>query len=162
MDICNAVLLELLRQKKVEINNPLDLMRYIRRAIDNQVRDEFKLLTRARRDIRRNEAIPAEQRNLEIESSSPSHVMIRNEIFERVIRHLGEGGKELVHLVMNEHSWEEIGERIGMSADAARMRWTRAVKAIRGQMTESEFGGNILSMLSCSFCNGTWTWNRKS
>lgn len=139
MDICNAVLLELLRQKRVEIRNPLDLMRYIRRAIDNQVRDEFRLLTRDRRDIRRNEPFPVENQNLQNETSSPSHVMIRNEIFERLIRHLGDDGEKLVRLVMNEHSWEEIGARIGMSADAARMRWTRAIKTIRRQMT-SESG----------------------
>ena len=96
MDICNAVLLDLVKQKRIEIKNPLDLMKYIRRAIDNQVRDEFKRLTRARRDVRRNEAFPVENHRLENENSSPSHIMIRNEIFERLIRQLGKDGKQLV------------------------------------------------------------------
>jgi len=140
MDICNAVLLDLLRQKTIEIRNASDLMRYIRRAIDNQVRDEFKLLTRGRRDIRRNDPYPVEKQNLQNEDSSPSHIMIRNEIFERMIRHLGDEGGQFVNLVMKEHSWEEIGQRLSMTASAARMRWNRALKTIRAQMvSESEF-----------------------
>ena len=141
MDICNAVLLDLVRQERFEIKNPLDLMKYIRRAIDNQVRDEFKRLTRDRRDVRRNEAFPVENHRLENNKSSPSHIMIRNEIFERVVRQLGHDGEQLVALVLKEYSWEEIGRKLNMSADAARMRWNRAVKSVRTQMTsESEFG----------------------
>ena len=60
--------------------------------------------------------------------------MIRNEIFERLIRHLGSEGEQLVKLVLKEYSWDEIGKRLGMTPDAARMKWNRAVKNIRGQM----------------------------
>ena len=134
MDICNAVLLDLVKQVKIRINNPKDLMKYIRRAIDNQVRDEFKMLTRQRRDIRRNEMQPVEQHNLHMDRSSPSQIMIRNEIFERIIRHLGPGGDELLSLVMQEFSWEEIGRRMRSKPDTVRMRWKRAVKAIQLQM----------------------------
>ncbi len=139
MDICNAVLLDLVRQSSFKINDPRDLMRYIRRAIDNQVRDEFKLLTRQRRDIRRTEKLPVENHNLHQEKSSPSQIMIRNEIFDRISRQLGDEGELLLQLVLQEFTWEEIGKKLSTRSDTVRMRWNRAVKAVQLQMlTENE------------------------
>ncbi len=134
----NAVLLDLIRQEKIQINSPADLMKYIRRAINNEVRDEFKLLTRKRRDIRRNENVPADEQNLYLNRSSPSQIMIRNEIFDRIIRCLGVGGNELLRLVLEGHSWEAIGKTMRCKPDAIRMRWNRAVKTIQLQMLEGD------------------------
>lgn len=134
MDICNAVLLELIRQSDFPINSPEDLMKYIRRAIDNQVRDEFRLLTRQRRDVRRREGLPVENFQLSLQNSSPSQVMIRNEIFDRIIRFLGHGGEQLLNMVLQEFSWQEIGRELNANPDALRMRWQRAVKTIQLQM----------------------------
>ena len=141
MDICNAVLMDLVKQTKFEIQNPMDLMKYVRRAIDNQVKDEFKALTRARRDIRRNENQPVENHVLLNNQTSPSHAMVRNEIFERVIRQLGNNGEQILRLVLQEHSWEEIGKRVNTSPDAVRMKWNRSVKSVRSHMFGESEGG---------------------
>ena len=134
MDICNSVLLDLVKQDNFQIKNPGDLMKYIRRAIDNQVRDEFRLLTRKCRDIRRTESLPDQNRQLQNAQSSPSQIMIRNEIFEKIVRYLGPGGGELLDLVLKEFTWEEIGKAVRAKPDTVRMRWNRAVKAVQLQM----------------------------
>lgn len=140
MDICNAVLMDLVKQTNFKIQNPMDLMKYVRRAIDNQVKDEFKSLTRARRDIRRNENLPVENHALHNNQTSPSQIMVRNEIFERVIRQLGNDGEQILQLVMQEHSWEEIGKRINTSADAVRMKWNRSLKSVRSHLFSESKG----------------------
>ena len=59
--------------------------------------------------------------------------MIRNEIFERIIRYLGPGGETLLRMVMQEFSWEEIGKALKAKPDTVRMRWNRATRAIQLQ-----------------------------
>ena len=141
MDICNSVLMELVRQQNFEINDPKDLIKYIRAAIDNQVRDEYKMLTRARRDIRRNENAPVEEHRILNENTSPSQIMVRNEIFERLVRQLGPDGEIILRLVKEEHSWDSIAKQVRSTADAVRMRWKRATKIVQAQIfSESECG----------------------
>ncbi|MFK7766273.1 MAG: RNA polymerase sigma factor [Mariniblastus sp.] len=141
MDICNAVLMDLIKQKSFSIQNPMDLMKYVRRAIDNQVKDEFKSLTRARRDIRRNENQPVENHVLQNNQTSPSQIMVRNEIFERMIRQLGNNGEQILNLVLQEHTWEEIGKRVNTSPDAIRMKWNRSLKTVRSHLFSESKGG---------------------
>ena len=66
--------------------------------------------------------------------------MVRNEIFERVIRQLGNDGEQILRLVMQEHSWEEIGKRINTSADAVRMKWNRSLKSVRSHLFSESKG----------------------
>ena len=58
MDICNAVLLELVRKSDFEIRSPAHLLQYVRRAIDNQVRDELKMLMRDKRSFKPTLKLP--------------------------------------------------------------------------------------------------------
>lgn len=131
MDICNAVLLDLVRKREIQIRNPGDLVRYVGRAIDNQVLDLLKTLTRGRRDIRRLAGSPVEDHNVEEELNSPSSFLMRDEILDSFCDELGKDGRRMVALYLANCSWKEIGEKLEISADTARMRWTRAVKSLR-------------------------------
>ena len=131
MDICNAVLLELVRKGEIQIRNPGDLVRYVGRAIDNQVLDLLKTLTRSRRDIRRVAGSPVEEHNVSEELASPSTFMMRDEILDSFCEELGENGRRMMALYLANCGWKEIGEKLKIAPDTARMRWTRAVQALR-------------------------------
>lgn len=131
MDICNAVLLELVRKEEIKIRNPGDLIRYVGRAIDNQVLDLLKTLTRSRRDIRRVAGSPVEDHNVSNQDSTPSAMLMRDEVLDRFRSELGPDGHKMLSLYLANCGWKEIGERLGIGPDAARMRWNRAVDALR-------------------------------
>ncbi|MFK7821797.1 MAG: RNA polymerase sigma factor [Planctomycetaceae bacterium] len=140
MDICNAVLLDLVRKEGINIRNPNDLVRYVSRAIDHQVLDLLKSLTRNRRDIRRNAGGPVEDHNVTNEDSTPSVVMMRDEVLNAFREELGDNGQQILSLYLANCGWKEIGERLNMAPDAARMRWSRAVQSLRDRYGEIELG----------------------
>ena len=140
MDICNAVLLDLVRKQEIQIRNPGDLIRYVGRAIDHQVLDLLKSLTRSRRDIRRNTGSPVEDHNVSNHDSTPSVVMMRDEVLNAFRDELGDDGQQMLSLYLANCGWKEIGERLKMAPDAARMRWTRAVKSLRDRYGDIELG----------------------
>jgi RNA polymerase sigma factor (sigma-70 family) len=140
MDICNAVLLDLVRKQEINIRNPNDLVRYVSRAIDHQVLDLLKSLTRNRRDIRRNAGGPVEDHNVSNDDSTPSVVMMRDEVLNAFREELGDNGQQILSLYLANCGWKEIGERLNMAPDAARMRWKRAVQSLRDRYGEIELG----------------------
>ena len=131
MDICNAVLLDLINKQNVEIRNPAELVSYMQRAIDNQVRDVIKSLKRLCRDIQRVDARSVEEHTILGEQTTPSACLAREEVFERVRAELGDAGDRFLAMVLSGHSWLEIGEVFGVSPDTARMRWSRVVEKVR-------------------------------
>lgn len=137
MDICNAVLLELVQQQDIHIRNPADLVRYVSRAIDHQVLDLIKGFTRDRRDIRRVAASPVEDHNVANSADSPSAFLIRNELLESIRAELGSDGDKMLKLYLANYGWKEIGAELQMAPDAARMKWTRAVQSLRDRFEDS-------------------------
>ena len=131
MDICNAVMLDLMNQQEIKIRQPKDILRYFRRAIDNQVRDVIKSLTRDRRDIRREEKNPVESHNVINSGTSPSLFLVREEIFHKVESQLGDDGQKIVQMVRANFGWTEIGQSLGVSPDSIRMKWNRAVRKVQ-------------------------------
>lgn len=137
MDICNSVLLDFLRRGKLELKEPLDLVRYIRAAVDNQVRDVMRRLASQKRDIRRNEKRPVDEMDVQDNLSSPSFCMIRSEILQRVSAELGDLGPSIVEMYLNQSTWVEVGAALGISADTARVKWNRAVQSVRASLSVS-------------------------
>ena len=131
MDICNAVMLDLMNQREINIRQPKDVLRYFRRAIDNQVRDVIKSLTRDRRDIRREENSPVESHNVVNSGTTPSFFLLREEIFHKVESYLAEDGDRIVQMVRENFGWKEIGDALGTSPDSIRMRWNRAIQKVQ-------------------------------
>lgn len=138
MDICNAVLLDLVRKREIELRNPADLLRYVGRAIDHQVLDLVKTLTRGRRDIRRLARNPVEEHNVSNDDKTASSFVVRDEILGEFKEELGSDGHLMVAMYLANCGWKEIGERLNIAPDAARMRWRRAVEAIRDRFTTDQ------------------------
>lgn len=141
MDICNAVLVDLAKKGTIELRQPGDLAHYVLRAIDNQVRDVFRELSRQRRDFRRVDNQPVENHPVTCEQTSPSIVLLRSEVLNRVREELGGESSKIVDLVVENYSWQEIGEAMNMGADAVRMRFTRALDRVRSQLLDASQDG---------------------
>lgn len=133
MDICNAVLLDLVKQGRVDLRQPDDVVCYFMRAVDNQVRDAFKLLTRECRDMRRMDQRPVEEHPIDSEQDTPSCHLIRKEVLTQLRKELGPHAA-IVDMVLARESWHEIGQRMEVAPDTARMRWKRALQRVQKSM----------------------------
>lgn len=131
MDICNAVLLDLINKHSIEIRDPAELVSYMQRAIDNQVRDVIKSLKRLCRDIQRVDTKSVEDHDILGDQATPSVCLARDEVLERVRAELGSDGDRFLEMVLSGYSWLEIGEVFELSPDAARMRWSRIIEKVR-------------------------------
>ncbi|WP_162006593.1 RNA polymerase sigma factor [Roseimaritima sediminicola] len=131
MDVCNAVLADLAKQGQIHLDQPAEVIHYLLRAIDNQVRDTFRTLSRQRRDFRRNESTPVDDHPLRAMQTSPSQRMVRAEVIARVRDQLGERDAPILEMVLENFTWSEIGQRLGIAPDTARMRYRRAVREVK-------------------------------
>lgn len=143
MDVCNAVLVDLAKQGKIQLERPGEVIHYLLRAIDNQVRDTFRTLSRQRRDFRRNESLPVEEHPLRAMQTTPSQHLLRAEVVNRVRDELGPQHAPILDMVLQNFSWAEIGERLQMAPDTARMRYRRAIRVVKdawlaGQESEDD------------------------
>jgi DNA-directed RNA polymerase specialized sigma24 family protein len=139
MDICNSILLDMVKQESLKIQNASDVLGYFCRAIDNQIRSSLRALLSEKRDMRREVMVEAAQMSEGPEPrSTPSIVMMQREILEMIASALGDDGDEFVRLFVNNHSWIEIADRLGGTPDSVRMRWNRSVARVRSALRLSE------------------------
>lgn len=131
MDICNDVMADLVRRHQQQSFTADDALAYLLRAIDNQVLDTFRTLARQCRDFRRNAAAPVDEFDLSQHQSSPSQIALRREVIEKIRSMLPEQDALAVDLMLENRSWEEIGQRLSVKPDAARMRVRRALEQVR-------------------------------
>ena len=134
MDICNEVMVDLARRGDADELTADDVLSYILRAIDNEVVDTFRTLARHCRDFRRNESTPVDEIKLRGEQTSPSQVALRREVADRVRAILGEPDAIAIDMMLKNHDWNEIGQRLGVKPDTARMRVRRALDRARDEI----------------------------
>lgn len=134
MDICNEVMVDLAKRTDADSLTADDILSYILRAIDNEVVDTFRTLARHCRDFRRNEATPVDDIRLHGEQTSPSQVALRKEVADRVRAILGESDAIAIDMMLQNHDWNEIGEKLGVKPDTARMRVRRALDRARDEI----------------------------
>ena len=134
MDICNEVMVDLAKRHAGSDLTAEDVLSYILRAIDNEVVDTFRTLARHCRDFRRTEAVPVEDIKLRGEETTPSQVALRREVADRVRSILGESDAVALDMMLENRDWAEIGEKLGVKSDAARMRVRRALDRARKEI----------------------------
>lgn len=134
MDICNEVMVDLAKRSDADSLTADDILSYILRAIDNEVVDTFRTLARHCRDFRRNEGTPVEDIKLRGEQTSPSQIALRKEVADRVRSILGESDAVAIDMMLQNHDWIEIGKRLGVKPDTARMRVRRALDRARDEI----------------------------
>lgn len=118
----------------IEIGDESSLRAVLARIVDHNIRDRHRWLRRQKRDPDRIDGDIADSRVLEgalHEITTPSLAADRREthaLLHRAIEDLDDEDREVIWL----HEWErlthkEIGERLGVSTDVARVRFQRAL-----------------------------------
>jgi RNA polymerase sigma-70 factor (ECF subfamily) len=97
----------------------------------------------AHREVAIETLLAGSDRNGEVlasQSPSPSHHAIRNELAHRLEQALARLPRDHRQVVAWRHqeqlSWDEIGRRMGRTAGAARMVWSRAIQQLRRELEE--------------------------
>lgn len=118
------------------------------RVVENTLRDRNDWFRAKRRDLARNGALPTESvlaldPNLQ-RSTTPSRDATRTEVRDWVRLGLelmeAEDRKIILAREYEDRSFVEIGEELGLTANAVRMRWVRAVARLSEVMQELRAG----------------------
>ncbi len=134
-DILQATLLKAFeRLEQFEGEKTANLVGWLARIAENEIRQQAEFHGRGRRDVARRVALE-EAGDLPIEEvhSAISRLVIEEEMarLERALERLKESHREVILLRKLEGlSFSEIGERLGKSTDACRMQLVRALAAL--------------------------------
>lgn len=143
VDFVQQALLDLLEQDAtIRIDGPGTLRALLARIVDNDVRDRNKWLRRAKRDPAREERDVRDSAlgGALVEQTTPSLAAHRRETsrwLRAALDALSDEDREVIRL----HEWErlsheEIGRRLGISTDAARVRFQRALPRLAAKVAE--------------------------
>jgi len=149
MDYLQDTILAFLRDApRFQVRDGTHFRALLARIAENSLRDRHDWFRRKRRDLARNAEMPTDSvlcldsalRN----SSTPSRNAARNETRDWVRLALellaGDDRRILVARDYENRSFEDIGADFGLTPNAARMRWTRAVARLADAMKELRAG----------------------
>ncbi len=122
-----------------------DFVRWLARIVENRLRDNLDKLHAEKRDIRKEVRLNTYRSTLEesftaalepIDATTPSAIISKREEFDKLakaIDTLKPEYREVIVLTKVEGlSYKEIGDKLGRSADAVRMLFSRAMAALTG------------------------------
>jgi RNA polymerase sigma-70 factor (ECF subfamily) len=146
MDLVQDVLVCALRDLgDFTYKNEGDFVRWLAKIAENRLRDNLDKLHADKRDIRREVRLNTHRSTLEesfaaalepIDATTPSAIISKREEFDKLakaIDTLKPEYREVIVLTKIEGlSYKEIGHKLGKSADAARMLFSRAMAALTG------------------------------
>ena len=151
MDYLHDIMLAFLRDApKFQVRDGTHLRSLLIRIAEHALRDKNDWFRAKRRDLARRVAVPSDS-VLDLDSklhvsSTPSRHAARNETREwiRLALELLDGAdrKVLIEREYEQRSFEEIGRELNLSANAARMRWTRALARLT-EVMQSLRAGNV-------------------
>lgn len=133
-DVLQAILLKAFEKlDELEANTTGSFMGWLARIAENEIRDQVAYQHRQRRDARREVALDAAAGAPAPWRSAVSRLVLdeRAQRLERALETLRPEQRELILLRrFQELSFAVIGERLSIGADAARMRFARAMAAL--------------------------------
>ena len=145
LDFVQGALVDLLkRDATLNVSDEASLRALLAQIVENNVKDRHKWLHRAKRDPAREEAAASDTLLGEAgawkDVTTPSQIVDRNETREwmrEALELLGDEDREVILLHEFERlSHREIGERLGISTDAARVRFQRALPRLAKKVRE--------------------------
>ncbi len=146
VDVVQDVLVSALKDLGIfTYKNEGDFVRWLARIVENRLRDNLDKLHADKRDIRREVRFNTHRPTIEdsfaaalepIDATTPSAIISKREEFDKLakaIDALKPEYREVIVLTKVEGlSYKEIGDKLGRSADAARMLFSRAMAALTG------------------------------
>jgi RNA polymerase sigma-70 factor (ECF subfamily) len=146
VDLVQDVLVSVLKDlQNFTYKNEGDFVRWLASIAENRLRDNLDRFHASKRDIDREVRLDTHRSTLEesfaaalepIDATTPSAIISKREEFDKLakaIDTLKPEYREVIVLTKVEGlSYREIGDKLGKSADAARMLFTRAMAALTG------------------------------
>jgi RNA polymerase sigma factor (sigma-70 family) len=135
-DVCQSVFRSLfqgLRENRYHLDQPADLERLLHVMI------RFNVATKARRSsVQLRQVIDDfEQQGWLDSNPGPDQEVADQDLIEAVQEQLSEEELEIFTLRLDDVSWASIGQKLGCSADAARVQLNRALARVREKMRTS-------------------------
>ena len=133
MDICQSVMASFfvrLWAGQYEIEHPGQLIRLLLAMTKHKLIDQARFWTAARRDLHREISRDAPDGDALTPATHDADVVETADLVEKVQSHLSPHERELVSLRQMGYDWREVGQRMKLTPDAARMRYNRALARV--------------------------------
>jgi RNA polymerase sigma-70 factor (ECF subfamily) len=138
MDVCQSVLANFFVRAALgqfDLERPEQLLKLLATMARNKLTNYALRQRAARRDHRRVEPGDAGARDeLAAPGPGPSQVATHRELLEEVYRHLSDDERRIADRRVLGHSWAEIATEVGGSRDALRLRFSRALVRVAGDL----------------------------
>lgn len=137
-DVVNEVMLRILKMKELRFTCAAEFRSLVATVVKSTIYSLASKHGAKKRDRRRNQQWTTEglglDRNVIANTGSPLSRAAKkeqSELLQLAIEMLDLVSQRLIHLtVEHDCSWKEIGEELGLSEDAARVRYKRALKRL--------------------------------
>ncbi|MHC4115941.1 MAG: sigma-70 family RNA polymerase sigma factor [Planctomycetota bacterium] len=146
VDLVQDVLVSALRDlRKFTYKSEGDFVRWLSRITENRLRDNLNKLHAGKRDIRREVRLDTHGPTLEdsfaaalepVDATTPSAILSKREELDKLARAIDALKPEYRQVIVLTRieglAYREIGDKLGKSADAVRMLFSRAMAALSG------------------------------
>lgn len=144
MDVCQSVLASFFVRAatgEYDLDEPQNLVRLLVTMARNKLASKARLEHRQRRDNRRVAGTDPEAMNELIDGQpSPSEILSRRELLERMRASLSEEERQIADLRGQGLAWEQIAERLGGSGNTRRMQLTRGIERVARDLEMEDEG----------------------
>jgi RNA polymerase sigma factor (sigma-70 family) len=134
LDVCQSVLASFFVRAatgEYDLDEPDQLVRLLVTMARNKLASKARQEHRQRRDSRRVMAAdPAALEEVADHESSPSDLLSRRELLERIRSLLTDEEREIANLRGQGLAWEQVAERLGGSGQARRMQLSRGIERV--------------------------------
>ncbi len=134
MDVCQSVLASFFTRAAIgeyDLDEPRHLIRLLVTMARNKLASKARQEHRQRRDNRRvANTDPEAIDKLTDNRPSPSEVLSRREILERMRASLTDEEREIADLRGQGLAWEEVAQRLGGNGNTRRMQLTRGIERV--------------------------------
>lgn len=134
MDVCQSVLASFFVRAatgEYDLDEPQNLVRLLVTMARNKLASKVRQEHRQRRDNRRVAGTdPDAMDELTDGQPSPSEILSRRELLERMRSALTDEEREIANLRSQGLAWEQIAERLGGSGNTRRMQLTRGIERV--------------------------------
>jgi DNA-directed RNA polymerase specialized sigma24 family protein len=133
VDICQSVLANFFVRAasgQFDLERSEQLVQLLVTMARNHLINQAHKYQSARRDQRRNEAVPDAEANLAADDPTPSQIVANQELLQEFRRRLTEEERWLVEQRRQDRAWADIATEVGEAPDAVRIRYARAVDRV--------------------------------
>jgi RNA polymerase sigma factor (sigma-70 family) len=134
MDVCQSVLASFFVRAaagEYDLDEPQNLVRLLVSMARNKLASKARQEHRQRRDHRRVTVTDPEAMNELMDGQpSPSEILSRRELLERMRASLSDEEREIADLRVEGLAWEQVAARLGGNGNTRRMQLTRGIERI--------------------------------